>query len=75
MSAPEPGEGAYRELARNSMQHAADRLNAIPRGEINTDELHARAAIAQAIATLAVGQALLELGDVLRAAFREPSDG
>lgn len=75
MSAPEPGEGAYRQLARQSLQQAADRLNAIPKGQIATAELQAHSAFAQAVATIAVGQALLEIGDVLRAAFRESADG
>jgi hypothetical protein len=75
MSAPEAGEGPYRQLARQSLQQAADRLNAIPKGQIATAELHAHSAFAQAVATIAVGQALIELGDALRAAIGESEDG
>jgi hypothetical protein len=35
----------------------------------------AHSAKAQAIATAAVTHTLLEIGDVLRAAFQEPTDG
>lgn len=74
MSAPQP-EGPYRQLARQSLQQAADRLNAIPQGRIATAELQAHAVCAQAIATIATAQALIEIGDALRSLRQEPNDG
>lgn len=60
----------YRELAQRTLGHAASELNAIPSGRVNTAEVQARAAQAQAIATVAAAQALLEIGDVLREHLR-----
>lgn len=45
----------------------------MPTGPMPTDEFHARSAKSQAIATIAVAQALIEIGDALRALGR--SDG
>jgi hypothetical protein len=74
MSAPQP-EGPYRQLARQSLQQAADRLNAVPKGQIATAELQAHAAFAQAIASIATAQALIEIGDVLRSLRQESTGG
>lgn len=71
MSAPTPQDGPYRQLSRQSLQQAADRLNAIPQGPVNIAELQAHATVAQAIASIAIGQALIEIGDVLRRAVGE----
>lgn len=57
---------SYRELAQHALGQAASELNAMPQGEIRTDVMMAHAAKAQAIATIAVAQALLEIGDILR---------
>ncbi|MER7053473.1 hypothetical protein [Streptomyces sp. NPDC000351] len=58
---------SYRELAQRTLgQAAAADLNAMPQGQVASAEITARAAKAQAIATIAVAQALLEIGDVLR---------
>ena len=57
---------SYRELAQRTLGQAASELNAIPKGEVRTDVMAAHATMAQAIPTIAVTQALLEIGDVLR---------
>lgn len=57
---------SYRELAERTLGQAAADLNAMPQGQVASAEIQARAAKAQAIATVAVAQALLEIGDVLR---------
>jgi hypothetical protein len=74
MSAPADDERPYRQLARLSLQHSADRLNAIPQGRVDTAEMQCHATLAQAIASLAMAQALIEIGDALRA-LGEQSDG
>ncbi|MFF6847138.1 MULTISPECIES: hypothetical protein [Streptomyces] len=60
----------YRELAQRTLGQAASELNAIPAGQVNAAEVQARAAQAQAIATVAAAQALLEIGDILREHLR-----
>jgi hypothetical protein len=60
------GVPSYRELAGRTLSQAAQDLNAMPTGNVASAEIQARAAKAQAIATVAVVQALLEIGDVLR---------
>lgn len=67
--APSP---SYRELASRTLQQAAQDLNVIPQGRVASAEVQARAAQAQAIATVAAVQALLEIGDVLREALNPP---
>lgn len=57
---------SYRELAARTLGQAAQDLNAMPQGHVASAEIQARAAKAQAIATIAAVQALLEIGDVLR---------
>ncbi|MFE3429816.1 hypothetical protein [Streptomyces sp. NPDC059171] len=57
---------SYRELAARTLGQAAADLNAIPEGRVVTAEVQARATKAQAIATVAAAQALLEIGDILR---------
>ncbi|MGW2550727.1 hypothetical protein [Streptomyces sp. NPDC001635] len=56
----------YRDLAARSLDQAAQDVNEMPRGIVSAVEIQSRAAKAQAIATIAVAQALLEIGDVLR---------
>ncbi|MBQ1122614.1 hypothetical protein [Streptomyces sp. B15] len=65
MTAPVP----YRTIAERTLGQAAAKLNEVPSGRVRADEIAARSAHAQAIATVAVAQALLEIGDVLRAAL------
>jgi hypothetical protein len=74
VSAPASEEGAFRSLARHTLGQASQELNAMPVGPMPTDEFHARSAKSQAIATIAVAQALIEIGDVLRAAFKGSAD-
>lgn len=61
---------SYRELAQRTLGQAAQDLNAMPQGQVASAEITARAAKAQAIAIIAVAQALLEIGDILRANLR-----
>ncbi len=58
---------SYRELATRSLGQAAQSLNEMPVGVVSAAEIQSRAAKAQAIATISVAQALIEIGDVLRA--------
>lgn len=74
MNTPASEGGAFRSLARQALGHASQELNAMPVGPVPTDEFRARSAKAQAVATIAVAQALIEIGDVLRAAFKESAD-
>ncbi|WP_328336745.1 hypothetical protein [Streptomyces violaceus] len=64
------GVPSYRRLAEQTLDQVARNLNAMPQGNVATAEIEARAAAAQAIATVAVAQALLEIGDVLREALK-----
>ncbi|MDQ0694209.1 hypothetical protein [Streptomyces sp. W4I9-2] len=57
---------SYRELAGLTLGQAAEHLNAVPSGNVASAEVTARSAHAQAIATVATAQALLEIGDILR---------
>lgn len=57
---------SYRELASRTLAQAAQHLNAMPSGNVASAEIQSRAAHGQAVATVAVAQALLEIGDVLR---------
>ncbi|WP_434744658.1 hypothetical protein [Streptomyces sp. A-14] len=57
---------SYRELAGRTLDQAAEHLNAVPNGNVASAEIAARSAHAQAIATIATAQALLEIGDILR---------
>lgn len=57
---------SYRELAARTLEQAAQDLNAMPQGNVASAEIQARAAKAQAVASVAAVQALLEIGDVLR---------
>lgn len=73
MSAPDrglPGQNAQRAL-----DAAEQEVRSIPVGEVKTDVLLAHSAKAQVFTNAAMVHALLEIGDVLRAALREPTDG
>jgi hypothetical protein len=56
---------SYRTLAGQALAQAAADLNSLPSGQIPTPVVAAHAAKAQAIATIAVAQALLHIGDML----------
>lgn len=58
---------SYRQLAEKTLGQAAAELNSLPAGRIPTDTVIANAAKTQATAAIAAVQALLEIGDVLRA--------
>lgn len=75
MSISATGEGPHQKSAKGCLDGVASALSEIPLGEVRTDVMLAHSAKAQAIATAAVAHALLEIGDVLRAAFQESSDG
>lgn len=75
VSTSAPGEGPHRKSAKGCLDGVASALNEIPIGEVRADIMLAHSAKAQAIATAAVAHALLEIGDVLRAAFQESADG
>lgn len=62
MTGPTP----YRELAGTVLGYAAQELNAIPSGATDAGQAAFHISKAQALATVAVAQALLEIGDVLR---------
>jgi hypothetical protein len=55
--------------------HQDTELNSMPTGNIGADVMMAHSTKAQVFATAAVAHALLEIGDVLRAALRESADG
>lgn len=75
MSAPTPDRGVSAQNAQRALAAAEGEVRSIPVGEIHTDVLMAHSAKAQVFTNAAIAHALLEIGDVLRAAFREPSDG
>lgn len=59
---------SYRRIAETNLNKAAEYLNSLPSGDVPTQTVMAGSALGQALATMAVAQALLEIGDVLRAA-------
>ena len=65
----------HRDHARGCLDDTAKELGAIPTGRVGTDVMMAHSAKAQVVATAAVAHALLEIGDILRAAFQERTDG
>lgn len=75
MSAATPERGVYGRHTQRALDAAEREVAAIPVGEIRTDELAAHSAKAQVFTSAAIAHALLEIGDVLRAAFRESTDG
>lgn len=75
MSAATPGAMTHRDKARGCLNDTATELGCLPNGQVGTDVMMAHSAKAQVLATAAVAHALLEIGDILRAASQEPSDG
>jgi len=53
-------------LAEQALADAGHQLNSVPVGQVLTDVMGAHAAMAQALATVAVASALLELADIMR---------
>lgn len=75
MSAPTPDGGLHRARAKGCLDDTAAALGEMPVGTIKTDVMLAHSAKAQVFASAAIAHALLEIGDVLRAAIRESTDG
>lgn len=59
----------YRTLAKRTLENAADILDDFPKQGLPSDLAAVRFAHAQVLATAAVAQALLNIGDVLREGF------
>lgn len=70
-----PGCGLPGQNAQRALDAAEQEIRSIPVGEIKTDVLLAHSVKAQVFTNAAIVHALLEIGDVLRAALREPTDG
>ena len=70
-----PDRGVYAQGAQRALDAAEKEVRSIPVGEIRADVLLAHSAKAQVFTNAAIVHALLEIGDVLRAAFRERADG
>ncbi|WP_331723338.1 hypothetical protein [Streptomyces atratus] len=66
---------SYKKLAETALGQAAAELSGLPIGRVDALEAQFHVAKAQAIATIAVAQALIEIGDVLRTAFEEAGGG
>jgi hypothetical protein len=68
VSAATPQGGFHSQQARACLNGAQEALNEAPAGPIDADVLAAHSAKAQVIASAAIAHALLEIGDILRAA-------
>lgn len=75
MSAATPERGVYGKNAQRALDAAEREVASISVGEIRTDVLAAHSAKAQVFTSAAIAHALLEIGDVLRTAFQERTDG
>lgn len=75
VSAATPGRGPSAQNAQQALDAAEQEVRSIPVGEIKADVLLAHSAKAQVFTNAAIVHALLEIGDILRTALREPSDG
>lgn len=73
VSAATPDRGVPAQNAQRALDAAEQEIRSIPVGEIKTDVLLAHSAKAQVFTSAAIVHALLEIGDVLRAA--EGGDG
>lgn len=71
MSAPETGRGVSAQNAQRALDAAEAEVQSIPVGQIKTDVLLAHSTKAQVFTNAAIVHALLEIGDILRAAFEE----
>lgn len=74
MSPATPSRGVSAQNAQRALDAAEQEVRSIPVGEIKTDVLLAHSAKAQVFTNAAIVHALLEIGDILRAAFQEPND-
>lgn len=70
-----PNRGTYGQKSQRALDAAEREIRAVPVGEVATSVLQAHAAKAQVFTTAAIAHALLEIGDILRTAFREAEDG
>lgn len=75
MSAATPDRGVSAQNAQRALDAAEQEIQSIPVGEIKTDVLLAHSAKAQVFTNAAIVHALLEIGDVLRAAVAESGGG
>jgi hypothetical protein len=57
----------YRQLAERSLGQAAAQLNTLPAGRVSSESMLACSANAQAVASIAIAQALIDLADAVRA--------
>jgi hypothetical protein len=74
VSSATPNRGASGQNALQALSAAETELKVMPGGNIGTDVMMAHSAKAQVFATAAIVHALLEIGDVLRAAVAESGD-
>lgn len=74
MSGATPERGVYGQNAQRCLDAAQREVASIPVGQVATDVLQAHSVKAQVFTTAAIAHALLEIGDVLRAALRESTD-
>lgn len=70
-----PDRGVSAQNAQRALDAAEEEIRSIPVGEIKTDVLLAHSAKAQVFTSAAIVHALLEIGDVLRAAVAESGGG
>ena len=75
MTAAPPGRGVSAQNAQRALDAAENEVRSIPVGQIEAEVLLAHSAKAQVFTNAAIVHALLEIGDVLRATFRESADG
>lgn len=75
MTAPTPDRGVYGKNALQALAAAERELKVMPEGNVGTDVMQAHAAKAQVFTSAAIAHALLEIGDVLRAAQAESGGG
>lgn len=74
MTGPTPDRGVSAQNAQRALDAAEEEVRSIPVGEVRADVLLAHSAKAQVFTNAAIVHALLEIGDVLRAAFQEAVD-
>lgn len=74
MNAATSDRGASGQNALRALAAAETELKAIPGGNIGTDVMMAHSAKAQVFADAAIAHALLEIGDVLRAALNTTTE-
>lgn len=70
-----PDRGLPGQNAQRALDAAEHEVRSLPVGEVRADVLLAHSAKAQVFTNAAIVHALLEIGDVLRTALQEPTDG